>query len=639
MTHLSSRSRRTAAMAGAALLTALTACSGAQSGDSTARDSTATDTTAGFAASPRVDSILASMTLAEKIGQMTEADLGGLKDPADVAKYSLGSVLSGGSSDPKAGNSLQAWTDVYESMQQQAAKTRLKIPLVYGIDAVHGNNNLEGAVVFPHHIGLGATRDAALVEEIGRVTAAEIRASGINWAFSPCVCVPRDIRWGRTYEGFSEDPQLVSDLGAAEIRGLQGTDLSAPDRVLATAKHYLADGATEMGTGVGLEGKGLDQGNTTIDSTTLRRIHLFPYRAAVKAGVLSIMPSYSKWNGVRMSANEHLLTDVLKGELGFDGFVISDYKAIDQIDPASYKHSVELAINAGMDMGMVVDEYPQFVQALTELVNEGKVPRSRIDDAVRRILSVKEKMGLLDPNHSLQPDPALVKAFGSAEHRAVARRAVRESMVLLKNEALSGAKNEGGALPLSKSAARIHVAGKNADDLGNQTGGWTIDWQGKSGNGHTTGTTILEAIRKAVSPNTKVTFSKDGTGAQGATVGVVVIGETPYAEMMGDRADLSLDAEDQAAVRNLKAAGIPVVVVLLSGRPLILGDVLNEANALVAAWLPGTEGEGVTDVLFGDYNPTGKLSFSWPRSMAQVPINVGDPDYDPLFPFGFGLTY
>jgi beta-glucosidase len=355
-----------------------------------------------------------------------------------------------------------------------------------------------------------------------------------------------------------------------------------------------------------------------------------PYRAAVRAGVLSIMPSYSSWNGVKMSANRSLLTDVLKGELGFDGFLISDYKAIDQIDTANFKNSVEKSINAGMDMGMVVDEYPQFVQALTELVNEGRVPMSRIDDAVRRILTVKERMGLLDPGYSFQPSPALVRAFGSAEHRAVARRAVRESMVLLKNT--------GGALPLSKTAARIHVAGKNADDIGNQSGGWTIDWQGKSGD-VTPGTTILEAIRKAVSPNTQVTYSRDGTGAQGATVGVVVIGETPYAEMMGDRADLSLDEEDRAAVRNLKAAGIPVVVVLISGRPLILGDVLGQADALIAAWLPGTEGDGVADVLFGDYEPTGKLSYSWPRSMDQIPINVGDQEYDPLFPYGFGLRY
>lgn len=577
----------------------------------------------------QIDTLLAKMTLAEKIGQMTQPDESFIKDPADVSRYFLGSVLSGGSSDPKDGNSLQAWTKLYEGFQQEALKTRLKIPILYGIDAVHGNNNLLGAVVFPHHIGLGATRDAALVEEIGKITAEEVRATGIQWAFSPCICVPRDERWGRTYEGFSEDPELVARLGAAEIRGLQGSDLRSPTSVLATAKHYVADGGTAMGTGVGLDGKGLDQGDARMDTAQLRRIHLAPYPAAVRAGVGSIMPSYSSWNGVKVSGSHYLLTDVLKKELGFEGFLISDYKAVNQISPDDYKGAIEKSINAGMDMVMVPDTYQLFIQNLTELVNEKKVPMSRIDDAVRRILRVKFAMGLMDPNPPIQPDPALQQSFGSAEHRAVARRAVRESLVLLKNEART--------LPLSKQAKRIHVAGKNADDIGNQTGGWTIEWQGKSGAVTTGGTTILAAIRRAA-PNAQVTYSLDGSGAAGADVGVVVIGETPYAEMMGDRADLSLDSADVAAVRRMKSAGIPVVVVLVSGRPMILGDVLSQADAFVAAWLPGTEGDGVADVLFGDYKPTGKLSYSWPRSMAQIPINVGDPDYDPLFPFGYGLS-
>jgi beta-glucosidase len=578
----------------------------------------------------QIDTLLAKMTLAEKIGQMTQPDESFVKDPADVSRYFLGSVLSGGSSDPKEGNSLQAWTKLYESFQQEALKTRLKIPILYGIDAVHGNNNLIGAVIFPHHIGLGATRDAALVEEIGKVTAEEVRATGIQWVFSPCICVPRDERWGRTYEGFSEDPQLVARLGAAEIRGLQGSDLSSPTSVLATAKHYAADGGTAMGTGVGLDGKGLDQGDARMDTAQLRRIHLAPYPAAVKAGVGSIMPSYSSWNGVKMSGNHYLLTDVLKKEFGFEGFLISDYKAVNQISPDDYKGAIEKSINAGMDMVMVPDTYQLFIQDLTELVNEKKVPMSRIDDAVRRILRVKFAMGLMEPNPPIQPNPTLQQSFGSAAHREVARRAVRESLVLLKNDRHT--------LPLSKQARRIHVAGKNADDIGNQSGGWTIDWQGKSGPITTGGTTILVAIRQAA-PNTQVTYSLDGSGAAGADVGVVVIGETPYAEMMGDRADLSLDSADVAAVRTMKSAGIPVVVVLVSGRPMILGDVLSQADAFVAAWLPGTEGEGVADVLFGDYKPTGKLSYSWPRSMAQIPINVGDPDYDPLFPFGYGLSY
>jgi beta-glucosidase len=577
----------------------------------------------------RVDSILGQMTLAEKIGQMTQPEQSNLASPEEVATYFIGSVFSGGGSDPKAGNSMQNWTDMYVGLQAQSQKTRLKIPILFGIDAVHGNNNLVGAVIFPHHIGLGATRDAALVEEIGRVTAEEVRATGIQWAFSPCVCVPRDERWGRTYEGFSEDPKLVAELGVAEIKGLQGASLRDPGSVLATAKHFAADGGTAMGTGVGLDGKGLDQGDARIDEATLRSIHLAPYPPAIEAGVGSIMPSFSSWNGLKMSAHHQLLTDVLKGEFGFQGFLISDYKAIEQLDP-DFKTAIEKSINAGMDMAMVPDTYKPFIQNLTELVNEGRVPMSRIDDAVRRILRVKFAMGLMDANPPIQPDTALQRTFGSAEHREVARRAVRESMVLLKNDAKT--------LPLSKQAKRIHVAGKNADDIGNQAGGWTIDWQGKSGAVTTGGTTILAAMKKAA-PGAQITYSLDGSGAAGADVGVVVIGETPYAEMMGDRADLSLDSADVAAVRTMKAAGIPVVVVLVSGRPMILGDVLGQADALVAAWLPGTEGDGVADVLFGDYKPTGKLSFSWPRSMAQIPINVGDADYDPLFPYGYGLSY
>ncbi|HET8654115.1 MAG TPA: glycoside hydrolase family 3 N-terminal domain-containing protein [Longimicrobiaceae bacterium] len=625
--------RGLARLAGFVLASALvTACSGRPD----ATPPQAADSTAGgeftAAAQAKADSLLAQMTLAEKIGQMTQVDISYLKDPNDINTYHLGSLLSGGSSDPKSGNTLQDWTQMYESYQRVAMQGRLKIPLLYGIDAVHGNSNLLGAVIFPHNIGLGATRDSALVAKIGAITAAEVRASGIQWAFAPCVCVPRDERWGRTYEGFSEDPKLVSTLGAAAVVGLQGPHLSDdPTKVLASAKHYLADGGTGMGTGIGLNGKGLDQGNAIGSDSLLHAVFLPPYVAAIDAGVGTVMPSYSSWNGVKMSANKHLLTEVLKDSLGFKGFLISDYKALNQIDPADYKHSIEESINAGMDMVMVPDDYKTFIQDLTELVNEGKVPQSRIDDAVRRILRVKAEMGLLDPSYDPQPEPALVQAFGSREHREVARQAVRESMVLLKND--------NHTLPLSKTAARIAVAGKNADDIGNQTGGWTIDWQGKSGDVTTGGTTILTAIKQAVSPSTKVTFSEDGTGAAGADVGVVVVGETPYAEMMGDRADLSLDAADQKAISNMKAAGVPVVVVLVSGRPMILGDALTKADAFVAAWLPGTEGEGVADVLFGDYKPTGKLSYTWPRSMAQIPINVGDENYDPLFPYGFGLTY
>jgi beta-glucosidase len=562
----------------------------------------------------RIGPLVARMTLEEKIGQMTQPDQQDLKDPADIENLFLGSLLSGGDSDPKEGNSLRAWTDLYDRLQGRTAKTRLAIPLLYGIDAVHGHHNVLGAVVFPHQIGLGCTRNAALVERIERITAEEVRATGIQWVFAPCVTVPQDIRWGRTYEGFSENPDLVRALGAAAVRGFQGLDLSHPLAVVACAKHYVGDGGTAFGSAK----TGLDQGDTRVDEATLRRIHLPGYISAIQAGVGTIMPSYSSWNGVKCSASRKLLTEILKEELGFQGFLISDYNAIDQIDK-DYKKAIGISINAGMDMAMVPSRYREYIAKLKELVKEGTVPMARIDDAVTRILRVKFAVGLMDPGPSRLADRALHASFGSAQHRQVARQAVRESLVLLKNA--------GAVLPLAKTAARIHVGGKSADDLGNQCGGWTITWQGKSGTVTEGGTTVLAAIRAAVSAGTRVTFSADGAGAAGATVGVAVIGEKPYAEMRGDSANLGIAPEDLAAVRRMKSAGIPVVVILLSGRPLIADEAIEAADAFIAAWLPGTEGAGVADVLFGDYKPTGKLSFAWPRAQ------------DPLFPYGFGLTY
>jgi beta-glucosidase len=577
---------------------------------------------------PQVKQLLARMTLDEKIGQMTQADQESIGDLVDIENYSLGSVLSGGSSDPREGNSLQAWTDLYDRLQRHTTLSRLKIPILYGIDAVHGHSNVLGAVIFPHNIGLGCTRNAALVEKVERVTAEEVRATGIQWAFAPCVAVPRDIRWGRTYEGFSEDPQIVAELGEAAVRGLQGPDLANPLSVLASAKHYIGDGGTALAST--RRGAGLDRGNARLDEATLRRIHLPGYISAVNAGVASIMVSYNSWNGARMAGNKHLLTDVLKQELGFQGFLISEYNSVGQLDN-NYKTSVGMSINAGMDMAMVPSRYKEFIADLKQLVDEGTVPMSRIDDAVTRILRVKFAMGLMDKNRSPLADRTIQKSFGSPEHRAVARQAVRESLVLLKNQ--------NKVLPMARTAVRIHVAGKSADDLGNQCGGWTIDWQGNSGDVTPGGTTVLAAIKSAASAQTSVTFSKDGTGAAGATVGVVVIGEQPYAEGNGDRADLKLAQEDVDAVANMKSAGIPVVVILLSGRPMILGTVLDQADAVIAAWLPGTEGAGITDVLFGDFKPKGKLSFAWPRSMDQVAKHTGDNGHDPLFPLGYGLTY
>jgi beta-glucosidase len=590
---------------------------------------------------PQVARLLGQMTLEEKIGQMVQPEQGPVLDNAgDMQNYFIGSVLSGGDSDPKEGNGLLAWTDLYDRVQSEAMKTRLAIPILYGIDAVHGHSNVLDAVIFPHNIALGCTRDADLVERINRITAKEMRATGIQWTFSPCVAVPQDIRWGRTYEGFSEDPALVRKLGAAAVRGLQG-DLNDPLSVLACAKHYVGDGGTVASTAAhfgvpwgGEEGRmWLDQGDAVVDEETLRRIHLPGYMDAIDAGVGSIMTSYSSWEGMKSSGSRYLLTEVLKEELGFEGFVISDYNAIGQIDPKDFKVSVETAINAGVDMAMEPMNYRRFFTTLKELVDEGRVSMERIDDAVTRILRVKFAMGLLDKNRSQLADRSLHESFGSAEHREVAREAVRKSLVVLKNE--------GETLPLSKELPRIHVAGKSADNIGNQCGGWTILWQGKSGDVTTGGTTVLEAVRSAVSAETEVTWSIDGSGAEGASLGIVVIGETPYAEGVGDRADLSLDEEDRKAVATMKKAGIPVVVLLISGRPMILGEVLSQADALAVAFLPGTEGDGLTDVLFGDFMPTGKLSFSWPRSMDQFPLNIHVPEeeYDPLFPYGFGLTY
>ncbi len=579
-----------------------------------------------------VRELLATMTLEEKLGQMTQAEQSGLKDPSDIEKYFLGSLLSGGSSDPKAGNSLPAWTDLYDDFQRRALTTRLRIPILYGIDAVHGHNNVLGAVIFPHNIGLGCLRNPALVELAGRITAEEVRATGINWAFAPCIAVPRDERWGRTYEGFGETPELAESLGAAAIRGLQRNDLGDPLGVLACAKHFVGDGGTSIGTGqMNREMRRLvDQGDTRIGETELRRIHLPGYISAIKAGVGSIMVSYSSWNGVKCSASKRLLTEILKDELGFEGFLISDYNAIGQIDK-DFKTAIEKSINAGMDMAMEPTNYRRFVGLLRELVDEGQVPMTRIDDAVTRILRVKFAMGLMNKRRSQLADRRLQRTFGSIEHRRVARECVRQSLVLLKNERRT--------LPLAKRLRRIHVAGRNADNIGNQCGGWTIDWQGKSGDITSGGTTVLGAIRQSVSRVTDVTFAIEGDGAHGADVGVVVVGETPYAEGRGDREDLSLNADDVKTISNMKSAGIPVVVILISGRPLIINDALSQCDAFVAAWLPGTEGKGITDILFGDYKPTGKLSCSWPRSMAQIPINVGDADYDPLFKYGCGLTY
>ncbi|HEX6285723.1 MAG TPA: glycoside hydrolase family 3 C-terminal domain-containing protein, partial [Pyrinomonadaceae bacterium] len=375
---------------------------------------------------------------------------------------------------------------------------------------------------------------------------------------------------------------------------------------------------------------GLDQGDVKLTEAELRELHMQGYLPAIQAGVGTIMPSYNSWNGVKCSGSKRLLTEILKQELGFEGFLISDYNAIDEM-PGDYKSQAETSVNAGMDMFMAPQRYRELYGFLLELVKENRIAMSRIDDAVTRILRVKFAMGLMEEGRSQLADRSLHKVFGSPAHRQVARECVRESLVLLKNERQT--------LPASKRLKHIHVSGKSADDIGNQCGGWTISWQGKSGENTTGGTTILEAIKQTVSPETMVTYSKDGAPASGAELGIVVVGEIPYAEYIGDRTDLTIAEEDVAAVEAVKKAGIPVVVVLISGRPIIIDKIIDKADALVAAWLPGTEGRGVTDVLFGDFNFKGKLSFSWPRSLDQIPINVGDARYDPLFKYGYGLQY
>ncbi|MET9951717.1 glycoside hydrolase family 3 N-terminal domain-containing protein [Streptomyces sp. NPDC006339] len=571
-----------------------------------------------LAVSDRVTDLLSRMTLDDKIGQMTQIEKDALVPQSDLAAYRIGSVLSGGDSTVSP-NNAQTWADTYDSLQRTALGTPLGIPMIYGIDAVHGHNAVRGATIYPHNIGLGATRDPALVQRVGRAVAEEMAGTGIDWDFAPCLCVARNDRWGRTYESFGEKPELPTSM-ATFVTGLQGQTLGAdPASVLATAKHYLGDGGT---TG------GVDQGDTQVSEAELRAVHLPPFREAVRRGVGSVMLSYSTWNGVRSHAHKYLVTDVLKGELGFGGFVVSDWAAVDQLDGQSGFTAAEIttAVNAGVDMVMVPHDYKKFLSLLRAEASAGRISPARIDDANRRILTKKFQLGLFERPLT---DRTFTSGVGSAEHRALARQAVRASQVLLKND---------GVLPLAKNA-KLFVAGKSADDIGNQSGGWTLSWQGRSG-AVTPGTTILQGIRSAVTDPSRVTYDRYGNGIDGSyTAAVAVVGETPYAEGRGDRpGSMGLDQEDVQTLARLKAAGVPVVVVLVSGRPLDISAQLPDWKALLAAWLPGTEGNGVSDVLFGDHPPTGKLPVTWMNSASQQPINDGDGK-TPLFPYGYGLSY
>ena len=561
------------------------------------------------------------MTLDEKVGQMTQIDQRFLDTITDLSTYSIGSLLSGGGSHPKV-NEPQAWLDMYNKYQDETLKNRLGIPLIYGIDAVHGHNNVYGATIFPQNIGLGATNNPELVYKISEATSLEVSATGIDWTFSPCLSSPEDYRWGRTYEGFSSDPVLVEKLGKAAVEGYQNALTNSGKKVVACAKHFIGDGNTEFGTGMnGL----VDRGNTVLTTDELKEKLLPKYQAAIDANVQTIMASYNSWNGVKCHGSKELLTDILKVEMGFEGFVISDWQGIDEI-PGNYKSDIITSINAGVDMVMVSGQgqpYKKFMRLLKENVEEGSISMERIDDAVSRILKVKLRNGLFS-NPMVQNDN--LQVIGSDDHRNIARQAVRESVVVLKNENL---------IPISKESKSIVVAGRGADNLGMQCGGWTINWQGGQGD-ITIGTTILDGIKESVSTETKVIHSKDGTdlGNVSGDLAIVVIGEDPYTEFFGDKDNLDLLEEDIQTINNLKDKGYKVLVLLISGRPMNIADHLDNWDGFAAIWLPGTEGNGVSDILFGDFQSTGKLSYPWPLN-AEDGANA--PENDLLYNIGFGL--
>ncbi|WP_425955204.1 glycoside hydrolase family 3 protein [Xylanimonas sp. McL0601] len=598
----------------------------------------------------RVADLLGRMTLDDKVGQMTQAERGDIDaNPSLIATWRLGSVLSGGGSVP-ADNSPKGWADMVDRYQAAALKSPLHIPILYGVDSVHGHGNMLGATVFPHNIGLGASRDAKLVEQIEHVTAIETRASGPQWVFAPCLCVARDDRWGRTYESFGEDPNLVIRMETA-IDGFQGnpTQLDRPDHVMATAKHFAGDGLTSYDASKALgSGYPIDQGIDQVSKADFARLALAPYVPAIhRHNVQSVMPSFSSvdytndglGNPVKMHGNKDLITGWLKYQQHFHGMVISDWQGIRQL-PGTYSQQVATGVNAGIDMFM--EPYsgsttgaPEFIAALKQNVQNGTVSMHRINDAVSRILRVKFELGLFEHPFT---NRSLAGTIGNAQHHALARRAASESQVLLTNNHHT--------LPL-KGSKPVYVAGGSANSFGKQAGGWTLQWQGDPNN-VIPGTTILDGIKQdARGP---VTFSQDASAAiPKNAAGVVVVGETPYAEGPGDYngptwapngiQTMTFSASDRAAIEKVCAAAKSCTVVVVSGRPMIIPpDLLSKIDALVEAWLPGSEGAGVADNLFGLHAYTGKLPVTWPRTIEQEPINVGDAHYDPLFPYGYGLT-
>lgn len=574
--------------------------------------------------SQRVEDLINRMTLEEKIGQMTQIEKGSLKT-GDVSKYYLGSVLSGGGGTPSK-NTPSAWADMVDTFQKEAMDTRLGIPILYGVDSVHGHNNLHNATIFPHNIGLGATGDEDLVRRIGKATALETSATGIPWNFAPCIAIARDPRWGRTYESFGQDSSLVTRLGAAYIKGYQEADTGSAAATVTTAKHFLGDGGTQPGTSQ-TAGYSLDQGNTAGDTSYVRDVLLPPYKAALDSGARTVMVSFSSLNGVKMHAREDLITGLLKNELGFSGFVVSDWGGMDQIDSDYYKAMVA-GINAGVDMNMVPYKAEPFISVVTKALEKGDITIERINDAVRRILTVKFESGLFEKPYANRD---LAQFVRSPEHIALAREAVSKSLVVLENS---------GVLPLSPSMKKIYIAGVAADDIGYQCGGWTIDWQGKTGKINK-GTTILDGVKEQL-PNAEIVFDPNGRfeSVNKKDICLVVAAESPYAEGKGDSTSLSLRPADIRVIERAKESFNTVVLILLSGRPLVMEEVLENIDAFVAAWLPGTEGAGITDVLFSKIKPTGKLSFAWPRSTSQLPLdNFISGKETPRYPAGFGLYW
>jgi len=586
-------------------------------------------------------SIVSQMTLEEKIGQMTQPEIKNVT-PAEITTYRLGSVLNGGGSWPQMNKkaTVSDWVN-YATLLHNASMDNSAggqaIPLIWGIDAVHGNNNVIGATLFPHNIGLGATHNPQLIRKIAKYTAEEVAVTGLDWAFAPTLAVVRDDRWGRTYEGYSEDPELVKAYASEMIEGLQGTpntkDFLTSSHVIATAKHFIGDGGTFQG---------INEGDNRASEQELFDLHAQGYIQAIKAGTQTIMASYNSWHGDKMHGQGYLLTDVLKNQMGFDGFIISDWNGIGQVRGCTNDHCPQ-AINAGVDMVMVPDDWKKFIKNTIDDVKSGVILESRINDAVTRILRVKMRAGLFV---KITPDQRKLankkELLGSSEHRMIARQAVRESLVLLKNK-----KN---ILPLDRNL-NVLVVGDTANNFPKQTGGWSITWQGdNTDNSDFPGaTSILKGIQDVVtSAEGKVTHSLDGNFQGKYDVAIFVYGENPYAETKGDLKNLEYQFEsktDLKILKDLKAKGIPVVSVFLSGRPLVVNKELNASNAFVAAWLPGSEGAGIADVLFKNksgkigYDFLGKLSYSWPKSKDQTSLNRFDKNYNPLFPYGFGLTY